>query len=198
MSTAEKPTLAVKPGQKGVDPRGPRFGAGITAVILLGLIAYALSRDPSTGTTTGSDLTPDGADVTWSSLSLLSVGERVALPSTLVLALLVALFAWGAFAGIQRHPYGLLFKALVRPRLGPPSELEDPVPPTFAQGIGFVITLVGLVLHVAGVPFALVTAASFAFIAAFLNSVFGYCLGCQIYLLLVRAGILGRKSAVTQ
>jgi len=196
MSTTEKPTLAAKPGQKGIDPRGPRFGAGITAVILLALIAYALLRDPSTGTTS-IDHGTDGEEASWSSLSLLTVSERLLLPSTIVLALLVALFAWGAFAGIQRHPYGLLFKALIGPRLTPPTELEDPVPPTFAQGIGFVITLVGLVLHVAGVPWALVFAASFAFIAAFLNSVFGYCLGCQIYLLLVRAGILARKSAPT-
>ena len=197
MSTTEKPTLAAKPGQKGIDPRGPRFGAGITAVILLALIAYALLRDPSTGTTS-IDHGTDGEEASWSSLSLLTVSERLLLPSTIVLALLVALFAWGAFAGIQRHPYGLLFKALIRPRLKPPTELEDPVPPTFAQGIGFAITLVGLVLHVAGVPFALLVATSFAFIAAFLNSVFGFCLGCQIYLLLVRAGILGRRSAVTQ
>jgi len=196
MSTTEKPTLAAKPGQQGIDPRGPRFGASITAVILLGLIGYALLRDPSTGTTS-IDHGSDGEEASWSSLSLLTIGERLLLPSTIVLALLVALFAWGAFAGIQRHLYGLLFKALIRPRLKPPTELEDPIPPTFAQGIGFVITLVGLVLHLAGVPWALVIATSIAFIAAFLNSVFGYCLGCQIYLLLVRAGILGRGRAVT-
>ena len=71
------------------------------------------------------------------------------------------------------------------------------MPPTFAQGVGFAITLAGLVLHLLGVDGALVVAASAAFIAAFLNSVFGYCLGCQIYVLLVRAGILGRKGAAT-
>ena len=197
MSTTEKPTLAAQPGQTGIDPRGPRFGAGITALVLLGLIAYALFRDPSAGVTIGSDLTADGSEVTWSSLSLLTFEERLLLPSTIVLAILVALFAWGAFAGIQRHPYGLLFKKLVRPRLKPPTELEDPAPPTFAQGVGFVITLTGLLLHLAAVPYALVIAASAAFIAAFLNSVFGYCLGCQIYLLLVRAGIIRRKGATT-
>jgi hypothetical protein len=46
-------------------------------------------------------------------------------------------------------------------------------------------------------PIALVVAGAAAFIAAFLNSVFAYCLGCQIYLLLARAGILGRKGAAT-
>lgn len=144
----------------GIDPRGPRFGAAITAVLLLVVIGLALS-----GVTTAASL--------------------LFLAITLV-------FAWGAFAGIRKHPYGLLFQKLVRPRLAPPSELEDPTPPTFAQGVGFVITALGLVLHVLGVPYALVIAASAAFVAAFLNSVFAYCLGCQIYLLLARAGVVRR------
>jgi Domain of unknown function (DUF4395) len=144
----------------GIDPRGPRFGAAITAVLLLIVIGLALS-----GATAAASL--------------------VFLAITLV-------FAWGAFAGIQKHPYGLLFKKVVRPRLAAPSELEDPTPPTFAQGVGFAITAVGLLLHIAGVPFALVIAASAAFVAAFLNSVFAYCLGCQIYLLLARAGVVRR------
>lgn len=152
--------------QQGIDPRSPRFGAGITAVLLLVVIGLDLG----------------GAD----------------LAATILFGAITLLFAWGAFAGVKRHPYGALYRAVVRPRLKPPTELEDPVPPTFAQGVGFVITLAGLVLHLAGVPYALVIAAAAAFVAAFLNSVFGYCLGCQIYLLLVRAGILGRsKGAAT-
>ncbi|CAN5264368.1 DUF4395 domain-containing protein [soil metagenome] len=147
----------------GIDPRAPRFGAGITAALLLVVIALAL------------------------------LGATVA--ATVVFALIVAGFAWGAFAGIQRHPYGRLFKQLIRPRLTPPTELEDPKPPTFAQGVGLVITGLGLVLALVGVPLALPIAAALAFIAAFLNSVFAYCLGCQIYLLLVRAGLLGRTPA---
>ena len=153
----------------GIDPRSPRFGAAITAVLLLVVVALGL-------------LTPLGV----------TLGARAAEPGFILFALISALFAWGAFAGIRRHPYGVIFRSLVRPRLAPPAELEDPAPPTFAQGVGFVITLAGLALHLAGVPFALVIAAAAAFVAAFLNSVFAYCLGCQIYLLLVRAGILGR------
>lgn len=156
----------------GIDPRGPRFSAGITAVLLLVVIGLAL-------------VTPLGATVT----------ARATEPGFILFVILTALFAWGAFAGVQRHPYGLVFRSLVRPRLKPPTQLEDPTPPTFAQGVGFVITLIGVVLHLAGVPYALVIAASAAFVAAFLNSVFAFCLGCQIYLLLVRAGILGRKGA---
>lgn len=171
---SEKPNLSAKPGHKGIDPRGPRFSAGITAVLLLVVVGLGLA-------------TPLGE----------TVAQRAVEPAFLLFAAITLLFAWGAFAGVQRHPYGALYRALLRPRLAPPTELEDPVPPTFAQGVGFVITLAGSVLHLAGVPYALVIAASAAFIAAFLNSVFAYCLGCQIYLLLVRAGVLGRKGALT-
>ncbi|ARC57041.1 hypothetical protein AS850_08130 [Frondihabitans sp. 762G35] len=115
--------------------------------------------------------------------------------AAVVLLLVIALlFGWGAFAGIRKHPYGALFRRLVRPRLAPPTDLEDPRPPTFAQGVGLVITGLGVVLGLAGVAWAVPLFAALAFVAAFLNSVFGYCLGCQIYLLGVRAGVLGRTT----
>ena len=152
--------------QQGIDPRGPRFGAAIAAVLLLVVIALQL-----TGLT---------------------------VPALVLFCVLVLTFGWGAFAGVQRHPYGILFHRLVRPRLPPPTELEDPVPPTFAQGVGLVITAVGLVLHLVGVPSALVVAAAAAFVAAFLNSAFGLCLGCRLYVLLLRAGLVkGKKGAAT-
>lgn len=148
---------------RGIDPRGPRFSAGITAILFLVVIA----------------------------LALLGFGT-----ASLVLAIYnAAVFLWAAVAGVQRHPYGFLFKKLVRPRLKPPVELEDPTPPTFAQGVGLCVTVVGIALYFVVGPVALVVAGAAAFVAAFLNSVFAYCLGCQIYLLLARAGILGRKGA---
>jgi hypothetical protein len=148
---------------RGIDPRGPRFSAGITAILFLVVIALAL------------------------------LGFETA---ALILAIYnAAVFLWSAVAGVQRHPYGFLFRKLVRPRLKPPVELEDPIPPTFAQGIGLFVTLAGIVLYLPFGPVALVVSGAAAFVAAFLNSVFAYCLGCQIYLLLARAGILGRKGA---
>ena len=114
----------------------------------------------------------------------------------MLIAAIAALFAWGAFAGIQRHPYAVLFTRFVRPRLVPTLEREGAAPPTFAQGVGLAVTLAGIVLHLAGVPFAISVAAGAAFIAAFLNAVFAYCLGCQIYLGLLRAGLLGRSARV--
>lgn len=146
----------------GIDPRSPRFGAGITAILLLVTIFLSL------------------------------VGASVA--AVIVLTAIALLFAWGAFAGIRRHPYGALFRRVIRPRLPAPTELEDPTPPTFAQGVGLVITGIGVVLGLVGLAWAVPLFAALAFVAAFLNSVFGYCLGCQMYLLGVRAGVLGRPQ----
>jgi len=103
-----------------------------------------------------------------------------------VLAVVVAGFALGAFGGIGRTWQGWVFRRLVRPRLAPPIELEDPRPPTFAQLVGLVITGAGLVLGLAGVAAAVPVAAAFALVAAFLNAVFGLCLGCEAYLLIAR------------
>ncbi|GHF11347.1 DUF4395 domain-containing protein [Pseudolysinimonas yzui] len=150
---------------RGIDPRGPRFTAGVTAILFLVVIALALL----------------GFDT-----------------AALVLAIYnAAVFLWSAVAGVARHPYGLFFKAVIRPRLKPPLELEDPTPPTFAQGVGLFVTVIGIVLFVPFGSIALIVAGAAAFLAAFLNSVFAYCLGCQIYLLLARVGVLGRKGAAT-
>lgn len=147
----------------GIDPRGPRFGAAITAALLLVDIALGLS------------------------------GAITA--ATVLLAALTAIFAWGAFAGIRRHPWGLVYRRLVAPRLAPPAYREDPAAPTFAQLVGLVVTGTGLLLHLLGVPGALIVAAGMAFIAAFLNAAFDYCLGCQLHVLLVRAGVIRRSGA---
>ena len=171
MSAAEGGTGARAGQAFGIDPRGPRFGASITAVLLLVVILLGLTE-------------PLGADLV----------ARALQPAALLLTVLVGLFAWGAFAGIQKHPYGLLYRRLIAPRLAPPTEREHPAPPTFAQLVGLLVTATGLVLHLLGVPGALVVAASAAFLAAFLNAVFAYCLGCQLYVLLVRAGIIRRSA----
>jgi hypothetical protein len=115
--------------------------------------------------------------------------------ATILLAAQAVVFLVAAIVGAARHPYGFVFKRLIRPRLAAPVELEDPAPPTFSQGVGFVVVVLGIVLQLVGVPYAVVVAAAAAFVVAFLNSVFGYCVGCQIYLLLARAGVIRRKPA---
>ena len=134
----------------GIDPRGPRFGAALTAVLLVVVL-----------------LLPAPA-------------------SLVVLAVVVASFALGAVRGVGGTWQGWVYRTAVRPRLGAPTELEDPRPPRFAQLVGLVVTGVGLLLGLAGVAAAVPVAAALALIAAFLNAVFGLCLGCEMYLLGVR------------
>ena len=172
MSSNARPNpLAAQPGQPGIDPRGPRFGATITVITLL--IELVLLLGANSGIALGNSIAAN-----WLS------------PAGLLLSLIVLVFGIGAFAGIQKHPYGFLFKTLIRPRLQAPSELENPKPPTFAQLIGFIISAAGLVFLILGISVGAIIAVAFAFVAAFLNSVFNFCLGCQIYVLLVRGGIV--------
>lgn len=159
----------------GIDPRAPRFAAWITAVlVLVGLFLSLLGvavQSPS------------------------SLSARLADPGFLVLVLVDLLFVWGVVAP-GTAPWGALYRAAVRPRLGPPAELEDPRPPRFAQAVGFTVITIGLVLHVAGVPWALPIAAAAAFVAAFLNAAFGLCLGCQLYLALARVGAIRPRGGL--
>ena len=135
----------------GIDPRGPRFTAAVTSVVL----AVTL-------------LVPDPV-------------------ATALIALQGALFATGVVLGVQRTPTGLLFRRLVRPRLSPPTALEDPAPPRFAQAVGLAFALVALVCYLAGAVLAAQVAVGLALVAALLNAVFGLCLGCELYLVGLRA-----------
>ncbi|MFD7169068.1 DUF4395 domain-containing protein [Streptomyces violascens] len=130
-----------------LDPRGPRFAAVLTTLVLLLVLA------------TGS--------------GVLLAGQAV-------------VFALGAVLGLRWSPYGWLYRRLVRPRLGPPQELEDERPPRFAQAIGLGFAAVGAAGYLSGATWLGIAASAAALAAAFLNAVFGYCLGCELYLLAVR------------
>ncbi|MEV6836265.1 DUF4395 domain-containing protein [Streptomyces sp. NPDC051133] len=98
-------------------------------------------------------------------------------------------FALGAAAGVQRSPYGWAFRTAVRPRLGPPKEFEPPEPPRFAQAVGLLFAGLGLVGFTVGPQWLGLAATGAALAAAFLNAAFGYCLGCETFLLLKRATV---------
>jgi hypothetical protein len=138
-----------------IDPRGPRFGAVITTLVLAIVV-----------------VTSSG----W------------------LLAAQAVVFAVGAAAGLKYAPYGFLYRALVRPRLGKPSELEHEAPPRFAQLVGFGFAAVGVLGYLSGLSVLGVTAAGAALAAAFLNAAFDFCLGCEVYLVL-RRGTPRREPA---
>jgi hypothetical protein len=103
-----------------------------------------------------------------------------------LLGVQTALFATAVALGVQRTPAAYLFRTLVRPRLAAPAHLEDPQPPRFAQGVGLLFAAVGLVGYLSGATLVGAIATGFALAAALLNAVFGFCLGCEMYLLIRR------------
>jgi hypothetical protein len=147
LETSTTPTadpVAVDSGTPVVDPRGLRFAATLTAVVL----ALVL-------------VTGNG----W------------------LLAAQALVFALGA---VDQSPYGLVFRRFVRPRLRPPTQLEDARPARFAQVVGLVFALSGVAGFALGSNVVGLTATALALIAAFLNAAFGICLGCELYLLFRR------------
>jgi hypothetical protein len=104
--------------------------------------------------------------------------------SALLLAAQTVVFFIGAALGLAYAPYGRLFRLVRRvARLGPPAELEAEPPPRFAQAVGAGFGLVGTIGYATGVTALGVTATALALAAAFLNAAFGFCLGCEIYLI---------------
>ncbi len=148
MSHSPSPLSGSSPGSPGVDPRGQRFAAAVTAVILAAVL-------------------------------ILAPGPV----ATLLLAAQVVLFAIAATLGVKETPHAWVFRSFIRPRLAPPTELEDPAPPRFAQGVGLVFATVGLIGLLAGATTLGLVATGLALAAAVLNAVFGFCLGCELYLL---------------
>ncbi len=106
--------------------------------------------------------------------------------AVVIVALQALFFLSGVTLGVQRTPTAVVFKRLIRPRLSPPDELEDPRPPRFAQGVGLAFTVVALIGFAAGALLVAQVAIGLAVIAALLNAAFGMCLGCEVYLLGVR------------
>jgi hypothetical protein len=141
----------------GIDPRGARFGALVSTIILALVLV------------TGSG---------W------------------LLAAQTLVFAVGAALGLRYAPYGMVFRWLIRPRLGPPGELEPEPPPRFAQGVGAVFGVLGVLGYGTGVTVLGMAATAAALAAAFLNVAFGFCLGCEMYLMIQRIRTGGREGAV--
>jgi Domain of unknown function (DUF4395) len=130
-----------------IDPRGPRFGALITTVVLVAVLITS---------------------------------------SAWLLAAQAVVFGVGAVLGLRYAPYGLVYRRLIRPRLGPPQELEDEAPPRFAQGVGLAFAVIGVIGYATGTTPLGIVATALALIAAFLNGAFGLCLGCELYLIIRR------------
>ena len=103
-----------------------------------------------------------------------------------ILAVQGIVFLIGATFGPQFTPYGLLFKNVIKPRLKKEAPTEDVRPPKFAQSVGLVFALIAIFGALVDRSLIFTAATGLALAAAFLNAAFNYCLGCEMYLILVR------------
>lgn len=138
-----------------LDPRGPRFAAALTTVVLIIVLVFGAG---------------------WLALAQ------------------AAIFAVTALAP-RYGPYALIYRRAIAPRLGPPGDLEPAAPVRFAQLVGLCFAVVAAFGYLSSATLLGAVAAGGALLAAFLNAVFGLCLGCEMYLVLRRlTGRLGHSS----
>jgi hypothetical protein len=92
--------------------------------------------------------------------------------------------------GPRLSPLGLLATRVIAPRLGPPREVPGP-PKRFAQGMGAVMTVgaaaLALLLGEQGAADVLLVG---MILAAALEAGLAICVGCHVFALLMRAGVI--------
>lgn len=104
----------------------------------------------------------------------------------LVVPVFAVVLLLGAAFGPRYGPFLRFYAEVIKPRLGPPAELEDPRPPRFAAAVGVVFlgaASIAFALGASGVGWALgLVVAALAGLAA----TTGICVGCELYLAFAR------------
>jgi hypothetical protein len=108
---------------------------------------------------------------------------------------LLVLLAYGFVArvatGPTLSPLGQVVTRFVTPRLPAEGKPVPGPPKRFAQGIGATLSVGAAVLHFAlGLTTAADVLVGLILAAAVLESVFAYCVGCKLFALLMRAGVI--------
>ncbi|MCU1460263.1 MAG: glutaredoxin/malate transporter fusion protein [Acidimicrobiales bacterium] len=108
---------------------------------------------------------------------------------------LTAVLAYGfiarALTGPTLSPLGQLVTRLITPRLGLAPKYVAGPPKRFAQGVGVVFSVTAAVLALGfGLRGAAYVVLGLLVVAATLESVFAYCLGCKVFALLMKAGLV--------
>jgi hypothetical protein len=102
----------------------------------------------------------------------------------------LALGFWArVLTGPTLSPFGQLATRLIAPRLGTPRYVSGP-PKRFAQGMGAAMSTAAAVLALSGATTAATVVLLLLLAAATLESAFAYCLGCKVFGLLMRSGVI--------
>jgi hypothetical protein len=131
------------------------------------------------------------------------VAARTVASGAVLMALAVAVLGWGwvlvpltygfvarVLAGPRISPLGQFATKVVAPRLPQYEKLMPGPPKRFAQGIGVAFSVTASVLWLAGAPTAARIVVGMLAGAAFLEAAFGFCLGCKVFGLLMKAGVI--------
>ena len=125
------------------------------------------------------------------------IGYTFYKPLAVLIPLLAVVLLVGTLAPQLALFKQLYFKVLKPRGIIKARPVEDrPEPHNFAQGMGGVVLAIASLflvpLPVAGLALSLLVA-----VLAFVNLAFGYCVGCQIYFQLGRAGLIKAASGTT-
>ena len=131
------------------------------------------------------------------------VAARTVATGVVIMALAVAVLGWGwvlipltygfvarVLTGPTLSPLGQFATRVVAPRLPRHEKLVPGPPKRFAQAIGVVFSVTGSVLWLAGATGASRIVIALLAGAAFLEAAFGFCLGCRIFAVLMRVGVI--------
>lgn len=95
--------------------------------------------------------------------------------------------------GPKLSPLGQLATRAVAPRLGHEKLVPGP-PKRFAQAMGLTMSAAALVLHAVNWDRAALVFVAMIFVAATLESVFALCLGCRVFAVLMRLGVIPEET----
>ncbi|MBV8559132.1 MAG: DUF4395 domain-containing protein [Acidimicrobiia bacterium] len=106
-------------------------------------------------------------------------------------------FVARVLTGPTLSPLGQLVTRGITPRLHAPARPVPGPPKRFAQGIGATLTVTAAVLHFGfGATTAADALVALVLAAATLESVFAFCVGCKLFAILMRAGVIPEHVCV--
>lgn len=131
------------------------------------------------------------------------VAARAVATGVVVMGATVAGLGWGwvlvpltygfiarAAAGPRLSPLGQFAVRVVAPRLARHEKLVPGPPKRFAQAIGVTFSVTASLLWIAGAPGAARAVIALLVVAAALEAALGFCLGCRIFSVLMRLGVI--------
>ena len=129
------------------------------------------------------------------SVITLVLGLTVGVEWLWIVAVLAAGFVARVLTGPKLSILGQLATKVVAPRLGEPTLIAGP-PKRFAQAIGATVTITATVVLAAGHPDGTEVLLGLMIVAAGLESIAGYCIGCKIFAGLMRIGFVPQSVCV--